>query len=103
MNEAILRPIGSSDDEYTAYVFFCPGCKTHHSFNVAHDCQWTPRFWGFNGDMQKPTFTPSLLCNPQDPKSRCHSFVKNGHIQFLGDCWHKLKGQTVPLPPHQWD
>jgi hypothetical protein len=29
----------------------------------------------------------------------CHTFIKAGMIEFLGDCTHKLKGQTVPLPP----
>lgn len=28
----------------------------------------------------------------------CHSFVRAGKIEFLGDCTHALKGQTVPLP-----
>ena len=28
----------------------------------------------------------------------CHSFVTNGRIQYLGDCTHKLAGQTVDLP-----
>jgi hypothetical protein len=32
---------------------------------------------------------------------RCHSFVTDGRIQFLGDCTHHPVGQTVPLPP--WD
>ena len=29
---------------------------------------------------------------------RCHSFIKDGQIQFLGDCTHSLAGQTVALP-----
>jgi len=29
---------------------------------------------------------------------RCHSFVKDGHIEFLSDCTHDKAGQTVPLP-----
>jgi hypothetical protein len=29
---------------------------------------------------------------------RCHSFLVDGQIQFLGDCTHALAGQTVPLP-----
>lgn len=29
---------------------------------------------------------------------RCHSFVRAGMIQFLGDCTHKLANHTVPLP-----
>lgn len=28
----------------------------------------------------------------------CHSFVRNGVIEFLSDCTHALKGQHVPLP-----
>jgi hypothetical protein len=31
-------------------------------------------------------------------RPRCHSWVKNGEIQFLSDCDHALAGQTVPLP-----
>jgi hypothetical protein len=27
----------------------------------------------------------------------CHSFIKDGMIQFLDDCTHALAGQTVPL------
>jgi hypothetical protein len=35
-------------------------------------------------------------------KDVCHSFVRDGQIQFLGDCTHALKGQTVERPewPH---
>ncbi len=29
---------------------------------------------------------------------RCHTFITDGRIQFLGDCSHKLAGQTVDLP-----
>ncbi len=29
---------------------------------------------------------------------RFHSFVVDGHIQFLGDCTHELAGQTVDIP-----
>jgi hypothetical protein len=28
----------------------------------------------------------------------CHSWVTNGRIQFLSDCTHSLKDQTVELP-----
>ncbi|BAS10570.1 hypothetical protein AHiyo4_39920 [Arthrobacter sp. Hiyo4] len=30
---------------------------------------------------------------------RCHSFVRNGHIEFLSDSTHELAGQTMALPP----
>lgn len=77
----------------TVLWFHCPGCQNAHGFHVP---QWT-----WNGSMEVPTFMPSLMCNGHDPASRCHSFVKDGKIQFLADCWHSLAGQTVDLP--DWD
>jgi hypothetical protein len=57
--------------------------------------------WTFNGNLEKPTFTPSILVTMpiegEKPKI-CHSFVTDGRIQFLGDCTHALAGKTVDLP-----
>ena len=75
------------------YAFHCPGCKYGHMFEV-------PR-WNWNGSLDKPTFTPSLLVNKDFPESRCHSHVADGKIQFLNDCHHELRGQTVEIP--DWD
>lgn len=89
----------------TMVVFDCPGCEMSHQIDTAR--------WEFNGDYEKPTFSPSYLTwvdvNPKamaeyDPKRkyrdgfRCHSFIKEGRIEFLSDCTHKLAGQTVDLP-----
>jgi hypothetical protein len=74
------------------YGFECPGCKYHHTFLVG------PNGWTWNGSLDKPTFSPSLLVNANTPQARCHSFVKDGKIEFLSDCFHALKGQTVDLP-----
>lgn len=74
---------------------FCPGCKTHHGFTTKHP---TSSVWQWNGSFDKPTFSPSMLCNKDYPESRCHSFVTDGKIQFLSDCFHELAGQTVELP-----
>jgi hypothetical protein len=58
----------------------------------------TKPHWDWNGDLEKPTFSPSLLNYIESPGGRrCHSFIKEGRIQFLGDCTHALKGQTVDL------
>lgn len=68
--------------------------------------------WQWNGDANRPTFSPSILVTwgepsdvegefddpAKDQKRVCHSFVTDGRIQFLGDCTHQLKGQTVDLP-----
>lgn len=103
--------------------FWCPGCDRAHAFWVG--VGEGPR-WEWNGSADKPTFSPSLLVRGRTltpkgleawqawhaagkpPRAEgtvwdaeetvCHSFVTGGMIQFLGDCTHDLKGQTVPIP-----
>lgn len=80
------------------YAFHCPGCECGHGIPVAG-----PRAWGWNGSVDKPTFTPSILvnrgsANPTVPV--CHSYVTDGKINFLADCTHKLRG-PIELP--DWD
>ena len=97
-------------------AFRCPGCKTSHHVDAR---------WKFNGDYDRPTFSPSVLItsghytagfkkgdacwctynaeHPDKPSpyhcERCHSFVADGKIRFLSDCTHELAGKTVPLEP----
>lgn len=81
------------------YRFECPGCKDTHRIHTVGD-----HAWGFNGSIERPTFTPSILVRSsfnEDGVMRdfcCHSFVRDGRIEFLGDCTHALAGQTVDLP-----
>lgn len=77
------------------YVFFCPGCEEVHQIIAKPD----PRGWKWNGSMKKPTFEPSYLVHEVPNHSpRCHSFVRDGKIEFCNDCGHKLAGKTVDLP-----
>ena len=48
--------------------------------------------------MESPTFHPSLMCNRDDPKSRCHTIITDGKIAFQSDCYHALASQTVEIP-----
>ncbi len=79
-------------------VFYCPGCKSHHPYRI----KGRDPVWQWNGDMEKPTITPSLLVNGTRPESRCHLFLTDGKLIFLGDCYHELKNKTVPLPECDW-
>ena len=88
-----LHHFGKGGHGGEVYCFHCPGCKNAHPVEV-------PR-WTWNNSMTSPTFTPSLLCNANHPPSRCHSFIADGKIQFLGDCHHAMAGQTVEIP--DWD
>lgn len=79
--------------EENGFMFFCPGCKCGHIFNTKET-----ELWKFNKDMEKPTLFPSYLTGHNNfTKNLCHSYIKDGMIQFLEDCYHGLKGKTVPL------
>lgn len=88
---AKAKDIKNQADEVAGVIIYCPGCKTHHVFD---------KRWSFNGDYEKPTFSPSMLVNASHPELglRCHSFVEDGKIRFLSDCDHELKNQTIELP-----
>lgn len=86
--------------------FWCPGCSGMHVVDSG---------WTFDGNYDRPTFSPSVLVRYRHPKGHtndnpaplgysgeyvvdvCHSFVRDGQIQFLSDCTHELRGQTAPL------
>ncbi len=79
------------------YVFYCNGCEHEHTYTVFSDNSQ----WQFNGDMENPTFTPSLLNRNIDREGvelyRCHLFVTDGKIVYCSDCSHGLAGQTIEL------
>ena len=87
------------------------------------DMHYVTSSWQFSGDHEKPTFSPSVLVrsghyakaatptdcwcdyNAKHPGDEltftcyvCHSFIRDGMVQFLSDCTHRLAGQTVELP-----
>jgi hypothetical protein len=87
--ESKLRRVNNADGETLyGYHFQCPGCNTIHTVGAR---------WEFNGDMLRPTFSPSILVTNGSPKYRCHSYLREGRLQFLGDCSHDMAGQTVEL------
>ncbi|WP_230287474.1 DUF6527 family protein [Deinococcus sp. 12RED42] len=95
-----LRRWGDWDGVRDGLTFWCPGCQGPHAVTTRG-----PGAWTFNGDLDAPVFSPSVLVQADYPDGRriCHSFVgmggaPAGHIVFLSDCTHALAGQTVPLP-----
>lgn len=86
--------------ESVCWYFECPACRIGHSPHTQRGPEGGPR-WTFNGDVEKPTFAPSLLVRwekgPDHVPQVCHSFIRDGMIEFLGDCTHELAGKTVPL------
>jgi hypothetical protein len=87
------------------YLVGCPACCADkrgcaHMFSVRMG-DGSPG-WDFNGDLENPTFSPSMLARSDYGEERmphvCHSFVRDGRIQYLSDCTHSMAGQTVDLP-----
>lgn len=52
--------------------------------------------WSWNGSTDKPTLKPSVATESWEGW-RCHSFITDGCAQFLDDCTHEYRNQTVPL------
>lgn len=100
MSEAVFTKINNPHaPEIVDYAFYCPGCKCCHYVRVAG----MPSPWTWNEDLVKPTVSPSILVKSEfqgdRPSKICHSFIREGKIEFLSDCTHSLAGQTVALEP----
>lgn len=109
------RIVNDGEGRFYGIRFDCPGCALVGDRSGIHvlPVDWAPAGaersphqtgakWGFNGDLERPTLTPSVLSTfhvgPERTPFTCHSFVRDGQIQFLGDCTHALAGQTLDLP-----
>jgi hypothetical protein len=95
-----LIPI-EENGQVVGYLFDCPGCKMAHAPYIRPHKNSVGASWDFNGNLDSPTFNPSVLARVdfgnEKPPCVCHSFVKEGKIQFLSDCTHSLAGQTVEM------
>jgi hypothetical protein len=94
-------------------AIWCPGCGNSHVFDASETPTSKGAKWSWDGNVDKPTFAPSMViligtmvkpgldarnADNWEYKTICHSFVRAGRIEFLGDCTHALVGQTVDLP-----
>jgi hypothetical protein len=107
-----LSPVLRASQNGLRVQFWCPGCDDSHDVLVAGDGAW-----GWNGDVNRPTFEPSIktdfLKTRKDNEGRwdggwvmkhgepvkmiCHTFVRDGVIEFLSDCTHAMAGLFAPL------
>lgn len=88
MSEVLVK-ITNSDN---LYLFWCPGCKCCHQIDTER--------WIWDGDDELPTVSPSILIKTP---VRCHLFIRDGKLQFLSDCEHEYRSQTIPMVPvDQW-
>jgi hypothetical protein len=106
------------NDDHHGLTYYCQGCDSAHRIEVGNG-RWT-----WNGDAEKPTFSPSVKVTGtkmtakgkadyqswlasghpkrtepfESSPSICHTFITDGKVQFLSDCTHELAGQTLDLP-----
>lgn len=103
--------------------YWCQGCNELHGIN--YEGGTAGANWTWNGDMDKPVFSPSVLYQrdmwtppvnsenieqwraapweQHQVKHVCHTFVgcngaQPGEVIFLGDCTHALAGTVQPFP-----
>lgn len=103
------------------YAHWCPGCEEMH-FIATEEPRANGARWSFNGDVDRPTFSPSVKITSghyaqgwqgkscwctykteegEDPGFACgicHYFLRDGRIEFCADSTHALAGRTVDLP-----
>ncbi len=90
---AKLHESTRQDGTHYAWLFYCPGCRTSHVVPTGD-----PKGWDFNGNTESPTFSPSILLYGDAHAPRCHSFVRDGRIEYCADSTHAMAGQSVDLP-----
>lgn len=87
------------------HSYWCPGCQTIHGIYIRDTDAGQTFGWDFDGNLDAPTYSPSQLSywitrdGDRDIENLCHTFIRDGMIQFLADCTHGLRGQTVPMSP----
>ena len=95
-----VKPIGPPYVDKQTYLFLCPGCTEYdepgsHLYG-SHTFDST---WQYDGNGESPTVSPSILLTRNAGSAQvCHSLIRAGKIEFLGDCSHSLAGKTVDLP-----
>lgn len=79
-------------------IYWCQGCKHHHGIPIGLVKE--PKAWLWNGSIESPTLSPSILNNPGKEVAYmelCHHHITDGKIVFSSDCSHEFAGQTLEV------
>ena len=75
------------------YHFWCPACRRLHLYNTEGEIRWS-----FDGNLESPTFKPSLKYTGGPAGVKCHLWCKNGVLEYCNDTPHaEFKGKSVPM------
>lgn len=97
-NTNVFRLIDADKGEY---AFVCPACDCWHSITTLKKNNVGAQ-WKFNGDLLKPTVSPSVhikIKKPQGDTYTCHLFIRDGRIEYLKDCTHDKRDSTILMEP----
>ncbi len=99
--KSMLSIVDDHGQQYNCLMFVCPGCIEMVGGSGVHMLPVNSKVinpqWEWDGNLIRPTLSPSILTGRDSPDV-CHSFLKDGIFDFLGDCTHSLAGQKVELP-----
>lgn len=101
MSQPVLRSIDGR------LFHWCPACERLHPLPS------DTGKWAFDGNMERPTFSPSfkhylngdkgafrqIVSDKNGRQVICHYILTAGVLNFCSDCTHAMAGQAVPLPP----
>lgn len=92
MAEKLRAAVDGHGQPYGHY-HYCPGCEGMHRL---------PPGWTFNGDLVRPTYSPSFKHTWRFGDSGggkvCHYILTDGVLNYCSDSTHPLAGEAVPLP-----
>ena len=82
--------------------WYCPACKEMHVLPLDQG-------WKFNGDLIRPTFTPSFRHTFTKGHGClqiteiCHYTMTEGKVFYYTDCTHHTRGEVImPDLPEEW-
>lgn len=91
-----IQVLQNQEGKDSLAIFYCPACRNCHPYNINNT---NPKHnWSFNGDLQSPTFSPSLRVLDGKGGTTCHLFVEQGKIKYCDDCPHSYASKTIDLP-----
>lgn len=98
MAKLTVHPFVGQNGPAKMYYFYCPACDERHGYTVIDGDEAEGKIgWAFDGNLETPTFSPSLQLLTAERKTTCHLHVRAGMIEYCGDAPHAMAGERVPM------
>lgn len=84
---SLLHRLEKGHDDSPDFLFWCPGCKCGHGVWTTRPNNTRGAMWKFDGNMDRPTFQPSLLI--KEEWDDCSKVPEEGWTEWKEDPRHK--------------